>query len=343
MSSSYDQEDEPMKTALLISSILLLPPIANAQNDTAVSPDRMQALEVQLRSDDGLEVHMKEGDSTVTKGTFTFDTKYKRITVKSEPKPWVSKQDSLDEVLRDKRRERRNQFTNWAGVDAGVNFLTGADGDADLDASADFMQIDHGRSRFLSINFMEQKIEFGTHHVGLLTGLGWEFVNYRLKENVLLAQQGDSVFGVPVESPDIDKNKLRMMGFRMPLMLEFNTKRAPMPSASDLEAARADTTGALAKRYRYSRRNNVNLAVGVVGSWYFDTMYKQRYQVEGKTVLDRDKGDFNLLPYRLAAAARIGFGKFTLFAERSLTPLFQEGKGPELTPWVVGLQLVGFN
>jgi len=45
----------------------------------------------------------------------------------------------------------------------------------------------------------------------------------------------------------------------------------------------------------------------------------------------------------LAAAARLGVGKFTLFAERSLTPLFKEGKGPDLTPWNVGLQIVGFN
>jgi len=60
-------------------------------------------------------------------------------------------------------------------------------------------------------------------------------------------------------------------------------------------------------------------------------------------VQDRDKGDFNLLPYRLAAAARIGYGKFTVFAERSLTPLFREGQGPDLTPWNVGIQLAGFN
>ncbi|HRD51187.1 MAG TPA: hypothetical protein PKY96_00920 [Flavobacteriales bacterium] len=333
-----------MRARFTLPMIALIATATSAQQDTAATAEPQRAVvSINYDTKDGLQANVASKDTTKEKGSFIFDTKYKRISVLTENKPWVSKDDSLSEVIRDKRRERRNQFTSWAGVDVGVNFLTGSDGDADLDADADFMQIDHRRSRFLSINFMEQKIEFGTNHVGLLTGLGWEFVNYRFKNNVLLAQQGDSIIGVPVEDPRIDKNKLRMMGFRMPLMLEFNTKRAPMPKADDLIAARADTTGAMAKRFRYSRRQNVNLAVGVVGSWYFDTMYKQRYEVDGKTVQDRDKGDFNLLPYRLAAAARLGVGKFTLFAARSLTPLFKEGKGPDLTPWNVGLQIVGFN
>ena len=73
---------------------------------------------------------------------------------------------------------------------------------------------------------MEQKLEFGSHHAGLVTGLGLEFANYHLKNNVLLAYDRDSIYGVPMESPDYRKNKLRQMGLRVPLMLEFNTKRA---------------------------------------------------------------------------------------------------------------------
>jgi len=335
-----------MKTAIFLFALMAIAPAALAQTDTTRSETdttRMQAVEVRVTADEGLAVRMKEEGEDSDEGDFSFDTKYKRVLLYAKNKPWASVEDSIAQRIKDARRERRSLFTNWAGIDGGVNFFTGPDGDADLDANVDFMQLDHGRSRFLSINFAEHKFEFGSHHAGLLTGLGWEFVSYRLANNSLLAQQGDSVFGVPVEAPSIDKNKLRMMGFRMPLMLEFNTKRSPLPTAADFSAMQADTTGAVAKRFRASRRHNVNLAFGVVGSWYFDTMYKQRYEVDGKTVQDRDKGDFNLLPYRLAAAARIGYGKFTLFAERSLTPLFRDGQGPELTPWNVTIQLVGFN
>ena len=108
-------------------------------------------------------------------------------------------------------------------------------------------------------------------------------------------------------------------------------------------AMRADTTGKLAKTFNHSRKHNFHIAVGVVGSWYFETMYKQKYKREGETVKDRSSGDYQLLPYRAAATVRIGYGGLNLFAEYALTPLFKDGKGPELTPFNVGLTIVGFN
>ncbi|MBK9077516.1 MAG: hypothetical protein IPL77_21540 [Flavobacteriales bacterium] len=66
--------------------------------------------------------------------------------------------------------------------------------------------------------------DFGSHHAGLFTGLGLEFVNYRLSNNVQLAYNNDLVL-VAVISPEYRKNKLREIGLRVPLMLEFNTKR----------------------------------------------------------------------------------------------------------------------
>lgn len=329
----------------LIAIACFVPLAALAQTDTTAQPG-LPMLNVGVSSDRGAYAELADLnkiDSTKEKGSFTIDLKYKRITVITEPKPWANSADSINEVLHDSRVERRNQFTYWSGVDVGVNTLLATDGSADLPANAEFMEIDNAKSRFVSINFMEQKIEFGSHHVGLLTGLGWEFVNYRLKNNVLLAYGTDSVYGVDVDDPDFDKNKLRQMGLRVPLMLEFNTKRAPLPTAADIVAMRADTTGQLAKKFRHRNTRNFHIAMGVVGSWYFDTMYKQKYTVDGDDRKDRDKGDYLLLPYRAAAAMRIGYGSLNLFAEYSLTPLFTEGKGPELTPLTVGLTIVGFN
>jgi hypothetical protein len=333
-----------MKPHIIITAALALPFSIAAQTDTTGIPEaEMQQLNVNLTSANGMRVEMIDGDTITNKGTFSIDTKYKRITITTVPKPWASTGDSIAVVLKDRRTERRNRFTYWSGLDVGVNTLLGSNGSPDLDEKESFMEVDNGRSRFFSINFMEQKIEFGSHHVGLLTGLGWEFTNYQLKNNILLQYNADSVYGVPVEDPDFSKNKLRQMGFRMPLLLEFNTKRAPLPTEADLLAMRTDTTGALAKKFEHSRQNNFHIAFGVVGSWYFDTMYKQKYKSDGEREKDRDKGDYLLLPYRAAATVRIGYGGLNLFAEYALTSLFKDGKGPELTPFNVGLTIVGFN
>lgn len=338
--SSYVQE--PMTMRSLFTLCLFAPLFLQAQTDTTAQPG-LPMLNLGINSHQGAYAEVVTSDTTTNKSSFTIDTKYKRITISTVPKPWANAGDSIAEVLHDRKQERRNRFTYWSGLDAGVNTLLGSNGSPDLDEKEGFMEVDNGRSRFFSINFMEQKIEFGSHHVGLLTGLGWEFTNYQLKNNILLQYDADSVYGVPVEDPDFSKNKLRQMGFRMPLLLEFNTKRAPLPTEADLLAMRTDTTGAIRKKFAHDRRGNFHIAFGVVGSWYFDTMYKQKYKLDGEREKDRDKGDYLLLPYRAAATVRIGYGGLNLFAEYALTTLFKDGKGPELTPFNVGLTIVGFN
>lgn len=335
-----------MRSLPLAFCLLTLPLVAHAQVDsTALNQDRMQSLEVRMSSNDGLGVKMTDGDTVTNKGAWSIDTKYKRITITTVPKPWASVNDSASQVLKDLRTQRRNQFTYWSGLDLGVNTFLGSDGDADLDAATDFMQVDHGKSRFFAINFMEQKIEFGSHHAGLLTGMGLEFTNYRLANNVQLQYNADSVYGLPIETPEFRKNKLRQIGLRVPLMLEFNTKRAKLPTEEEIIAAAKDTLHVKGKgsAFSFSNAKNFHIAFGVVGSWYFDSMYKQKFSVDGDERKVRDKGDYQLLPYRAAAAVRVGYGSFNLFAEYALTPLFKEGKGPELTPFTVGITIVGFN
>jgi len=336
-----------MKNMLIRLALLIAPFVGHAQTDTLPAP-KSNRLEVGVNAKDGAFAKVvNEGDSVKKSSPIIITTQRKKITITSEPRNWASVEDSVTDVLKDLRTERRNLFTYWSGLDLGVNTLLGTDGDSDLDASADFMQIDNAKSRFFAINFMEQKIEFGSHHVGLLTGLGVEWCNYRLANNSTLAYNADSVYGVPAETPEFRKNKLRQTGLRMPLMLEFNTKRAKMPTAEAVLAAGKDTTVVLKKGqdgpFDFSNRGNFHIAVGVVGSWYFESMYKVKYEQDGETRKDRSSGDYHLLPYRLAASVRIGYGSLNLFAEYALTPLFQDGKGPELMPFNLGLTIVGFN
>lgn len=331
-----------MRTLLIIA--LFVPILASAQTDTTKTYPGMPMLNVGVNSDKGAFVDVITPDTTDQKKSFTIDTRYKRITITTVPKPWESQTDSIAEVLKDLRTQRRNQFTYWSGVDVGFNMLLGPDGSTDLPQESEYMELDQINSRFVSINFMEQKIEFGSHHLGLLTGLGWEFTSYRLSHNELLQFDRDSVYAIPVESPEFQKNKLRQSGFRLPLMLEFNTKRAKMPTADELLMAARDTVGGKKPiDYDFTNKKNFHIALGIVGTWYYDSMYKQKYRADGAVQKDINKGDHHLMPYRAAAAVRIGYGSLNLFAEYALTPLFDKNKGPELTPFNVGLTIIGFN
>jgi len=52
---------------------------------------------------------------------------------------------------------------------------------------------------------------------------------------------------------------------------------------------------------------------------------------------DKDRSSFNINAFEYAATARVGYKDVGLFATYSLTPLFESGKGPELTPFSIGI------
>lgn len=333
----------PMKKPTLALVTLFATTGLMAQADSIASPSN-HVLVVDHSKAEGVRVGVYDTDSTKKSSPLVINTKRKKITISSENKDWASEADSVQDVISTLRRERRNEFTYWSGVDVGLNTLIGPDGSGDFAKAYDFLQLDQPRSRFVSINFMEQKIEFGSHHVGLLTGLGWEFNNYRFKENSIIHFMGDTITATPMDAPQFIKSKLRQSGFRVPLMLEINTKRAKMPTETEVLAAAADTVGGRRPpSFGFDRKRNFHVALGVVASWYYDSMYKQKYHQNGQLEKNVDKGDHRLLPYRLAASARIGYGALNLFAEYALTPLFKEDVMPELTPLTVGLTIVGFN
>lgn len=331
-----------MKPPVLLA-MLVLPLLGRAQQDTVpptrTAPDSTRhgthAIVIN-KGPSGMRVgvvatdtaHAGDGD------TIRINTRRKEIRIITTPRTGRDTAEAFAGQLADLRRERRNRFTYWAGLEFGINTFIAPDGRIGDGPASGPLQLNNAKSRFFAINFMEQKVEFGSHHAGLLTGLGVEFLSYRLSGNNTLAFNGDSTWAVPMDTPQLRKNKLRQIGLRVPLMLEFNTKAAKLPADAAALAAKPG--------WSFSRKNNFHLAAGVVGSWYFDTMYKQKYTENGRTVRNRSKDGYNLLPYRLAARAQIGFGSLNLFAEYGLTPLFEEGAAPVLTPLNIGLTLVGF-
>ncbi len=66
--------------------------------------------------------------------------------------------------------------------------------------------------------------------------------------------------------------------------------------------------------------------------------------VHTKVVDDEGKRKFyqvpNLLRYRYGLSGKIGFGRFNVSGFYSLSPFLEEGQGPELIPFSIGLSLV---
>jgi hypothetical protein len=331
-----------MKAALLLSVLLSVPSIGKAQQDSiangtgSVGPAQ-HTLSLSAGSN-GMHVNVERADTDHAQDgdTLRITTAHKLIRIITTKR---TDRDSIADLalrLKELRNERRRLFTYWAGLDLGINTFVAPDGRIGDGAESGPLQLNNGNSRFVAINFFEHKWEFGSNHFGLFTGLGIEWDNYRLSDNVTLQYDGDSTWAVPMDDPQLRKNKLRQTGLRVPLMFEFNTKRAPVPTTRE-EVAALDKSGG------YSRAGNFHLAAGLVGSWFFDTLYKQKYYQGGEQVRHQMKAGYNLLPYRVAARVQVGYGALDLFAEYALTSMFQKDAAPTLSPLNVGLTLIGFN
>ena len=168
---------------------------------------------------------------------------------------------------------------------------------------------------------LEEKIKIVKDYVGIDVGAGIAYHSYSLKNNYTIVSSTtafpDTIFGAQDTIHQFSKNKLRTASIQVPVLLCFNTS---------LDPEKAFHVGA-----------------GFVAGWRYGSITKQKYEFEGAEVRSRAKEDFNVVPFTLDLTARIGYRNFTLIACYGLTPLFEDGKGPEVYPVTLGLSIVPFS
>jgi len=220
------------------------------------------------------------------------------------------------DTIRTPRQSTKSDLSHWGGIDLGMNILMDANQNTRFSDENEWLNLDYGHSFSWNFNVYEQKIRLAKDYVGLVTGVGINFSKFGFRDSVQLGSTADTTFGAFTSEQTFRTNKLRTTSITVPLLLEFNTSK--------------------------NHRKSFHLAAGVTGSWMISSIYKQKYEEDGKIVKGKLREDFNLNRLNVDASARIGYGNFTLFANYALTPLFEDGNGPELYPLTVGLQLVGW-
>jgi hypothetical protein len=209
----------------------------------------------------------------------------------------------------DARRKARNRFRgNWAGVEFGFNGYVTDNFSSVMPDDIYYMTLHTGKSNSFSINCVQQSLGF-SRHIGLVTGLGFEWNNYRFDGNNNI-EKGEN--GVIVEldpGVTLKKSRFKTLFLNIPLLLE-----AKIPADN----------------------NHFNISAGLIGG--------VKLWSESKMVTDDDRkltsnSDFSLNVLRWGTTARIGFGNFQVFGTYYFTPLFKTGKSPgghDLFPVEVG-------
>jgi hypothetical protein len=217
-------------------------------------------------------------------------------------------------VDRKRYRSRKRRFKgHWAGVNLGYNNFVTANGSFTYPDEYHFMELNAGKSVGIAINPWQQSIKLQQRgNIGLVTGLGIEWNNYRFdSQNVLVRDVNGNTSYVVADEP-IKKNKLTTCYLNVPLLLEFQ-----IPTGK--------------------QRYPLYVSGGVIGGVRLGSYSKVVYSGEGGKGTQRTHDHFNLHQWRYGTTFRMGYRAINLFADYYMTPIFEKNKGPELYPVTAGV------
>ena len=235
-----------------------------------------------------------------------------RIRIK-KVHPW----DPDDEFFIEGEDEFRG---HWAGFGLGINGFSNEDYGMYPADQDDFMKLHLVKSTAVWLNFLQYDISLQKERntIGLVTGLGVEWNNYRFDNKITINKEGGKVVRVPLNKEwDVKKSKLTVFYLNVPLLVEF---QIPV---------------------KYEKRR-IHISTGVVAGLRLGSHTKVKYKEDGDTEKDKNHDNFYLNTLRCGAHLRIGYRGLNLFATYGLTDLFEKNKAPEITPYSVGITLVSF-
>jgi hypothetical protein len=219
-----------------------------------------------------------------------------------------------DENWKKKWTKRKKFNGHWSGFELGVNGLAKPDYSMYADPNNEFMELRQAASLEVNINFVEYNICLKPDRIGLVSGLGLQWNNYKFDNAITIDKSEDGIiYPIGIEENNYKKSKLTVSYLTLPLMLEF---QFPVNENT----------------------NTMFISAGMVGALNLGSHTK----VKNDHSKDKDHGSFNINPFKYSAIARIGLRDISLFATYSFSSLFREDKGPEMFPFTIGISLVNF-
>lgn len=160
-----------------------------------------------------------------------------------------------------------------------------------------------------SENLIREKLRFNY-------GLGFEFNNYRLRDDSILTTARDTVRFIAPTNPGLTRNTMHISWVNIPVMLQFTTNP-----------------------YRQSKA--FNIAVGAeFGVRIGNLRTAQRYELGNDTYQEvSTRGPQNTSFWKASLVARAGYGDVDLFVRYGITELFRQDVNinPGVTPVMAGL------
>jgi len=220
----------------------------------------------------------------------------------------------MDDPSEKTYRKKRKRFKpHFAGLEVGLNNYLTPEYSMTLPPEERFMDLNTGKSWNWNVNIIDYGFGLGTDKVGIVSGLGFEFINYNFDGQNSIRKDpisSEIIEYVPDYAGNITKSKMNIAYLTAPLLLEF---QIPVP------------------------RKRIYFSAGVIGGIKLWSNTKIKYTISGEKAKEKAKGDYNLSPLRWGVTARVGYRALGFYATYYMTPLFKTDLGPELNPFNIGM------
>ena len=218
-----------------------------------------------------------------------------------------------------RRHNHKNQSPSpiWQGFEIGFNNYVNSSGSASVPPAFSFLDVNTGKSIYVSLNLLQKNVQFGHSGFWFFTGLGITWNNYRFDNNVTL-NPGNLLNSTidTTSNRSYQKSKLTDSYITAPLMFEVFTS--------------------------HKRRDAFHIGAGAMIGYRIGSHTKIKYEEDGHTYKPKVYDDFNLNPFRYGLRLALGYGKFNIFGDLYASSLFKSGKEPILYPIDFGITLAAF-
>lgn len=92
---------------------------------------------------------------------------------------------------------------------------------------------------------------------------------------------------------------------------------------------------------KYNRNVGFKAAIGLRVGTLLTVHTRGRYNVDGAKMVEKESTKRFFENWRYATTLRLGWGNFTLMGAYNLGGVFKEGKGPDVTPYSLGICITG--
>lgn len=219
--------------------------------------------------------------------------------------------DSLSCVTKKCKKTSRKE-AHWAGVDFGFRTMLNDNFTPDFENNV-FLENNIAQSMVWNINFLERKFPIFKHHLGFTTGLGFSFTQFAFNNNYIINTTGPEITAAVDPIYTYSKNKLNATYLTLPILLEFCSNKL--------------------------EDEGFYLSAGLVGGVKIYSRIHREGSFDGKSFDESVKGDYEINPFILNSAVRLGYKDLGLFVDYSLLSYFKTNKTENVHPLTFGLSL----